>query len=70
MYVSSAWYLDEFVKIIECRKKMGLIVLPIFYDMHPSDIRKQTKAYAQAFVEHEEYLKDNIEKVQTWRELL
>ena len=38
--------------------------------MHPCDVRKQIETYAQAFVEHEEHLKDNIEKVQTWRDAL
>ena len=52
-YASSTWYLDELVKIMECSKKMGLIVLPIFYDVDPSVVRKQTGTYAQAFDEHE-----------------
>jgi hypothetical protein len=66
-YASSTWCLDELVKIMECKKKMGLIVLPIFYDVDPSKVRKQTETYAQAFVEHEKQLKENIEKVHTWR---
>ena len=36
----STWCLDELVKIMECKKKMGLIVLPIFYDVDPSKVRK------------------------------
>jgi hypothetical protein len=66
-YVSSTWCLDELVKIMECKKEMGLIVLPIFYDVDPSKVRKQMETYAQAFVEHEKQLKENIEKVHTWR---
>ena len=69
-YASSTWCLDELVKIMKCRKKIGLIILPIFYEVHPFDVRKQIETYAQAFVEHEEHLKDNIEKVQTWRAAL
>ena len=66
-YASSTWCLDELVKIMECRKKMGLIVLPIFYDVEPFDVRKQTRAFAQAFVKHEKCFKKNIKKVQMWR---
>ncbi|KAJ7950634.1 TMV resistance protein N [Quillaja saponaria] len=39
-YVCSTWCLEELVVILECRRKWGLIVLPIFYDLDPSDIRK------------------------------
>ena len=66
-YASSTWCLDELAKIIRCKKEMEMIVLPIFYDLDPSDVRKQKGTFAQAFVEHEELLKKNTEKVQTWR---
>ncbi|XP_050253751.1 disease resistance protein Roq1-like [Quercus robur] len=39
-------------------------VFPVFYDVDPSDVRKQEGTFAKAFAEHE---KENIEKVQTWR---
>ena len=42
-YASSTWCLDELVKIMECKEKMGLIVLPIFYDVDPFDVREQKK---------------------------
>ena len=69
-YASSTWCLDELVKIIQCMKVMGMTVLPIFYDVDPSDVRKQMGTFAQAFIKHEERLKDNMEKVQTWRATL
>ena len=69
-YASSPWCLDELVKIVECKEKMGLIILPIFYDVDPSEVRKQTKIYAQAFVEHEKHFKENMEKVHKWRATL
>ena len=55
------------MKIMECREKMGRIVLPIFYDVDPSVVRKQTETYAQAFDEHVIRFQENIEKVHTWR---
>ncbi|XP_050254804.1 disease resistance protein Roq1-like [Quercus robur] len=69
-YASSPWCLDELVKIVECKEKMGLIILPIFYDVNPSEVRKQTKIYAQAFVEHEKHFKENMKKVHKWRATL
>jgi hypothetical protein len=69
-YASSTWCLDELVKIIECMKVMKTTVLPIFYDVDPSNVRKQTGTFAQSFAEHKERFKDNIEKVQTWRATL
>ncbi|XP_062152692.1 disease resistance protein RPV1-like isoform X2 [Alnus glutinosa] len=44
-YLCSSWCLEELVMILECREKWGMIVLPIFYDVDPSDIRKQ-RGYA------------------------
>ena len=69
-YASSTWCLDELAKIIQCMKVMEMTVLPIFYEVDPSDVRKQMGTFAQAFIEHEERLKDNTEKVQTWRDTL
>ena len=69
-YASSIWCLDELVKIMDCKKNMGLIVLPIFYDVEPSVVRKQRETYAQAFAKHEKLLNKNIKKVHTWRAAL
>ncbi|XP_050279110.1 uncharacterized protein LOC126720557 isoform X2 [Quercus robur] len=66
-YASSTWSFDELVKIMECRKKIGLIVLPIFYDVDPSEVRKLMGSYAEAFIEHEKNFKKNIDKVHTWK---
>ena len=69
-YASSTWCLDELVKIIECMKEKKMIIFPIFYDVDPSDVRKQTGTFAQAFSKHEECFKDFIENVHTWRAAL
>ncbi|KAK4594849.1 hypothetical protein RGQ29_018540 [Quercus rubra] len=69
-YASSTWCLDELVKIIGCMKEMKMMVLPIFYDVDPSTVRKQMGTFAQAFAKHEEHFKDCIEKVQAWRTAL
>ncbi|GMY19730.1 TMV resistance protein N-like [Fagus crenata] len=69
-YASSTWCLDELAKIIDCKKEMGMTVLPIFYDVEPSDVRKQMGTFALAFIEHEKHFKENIEKVEMWRAAL
>nr|DAD46104.1 TPA_asm: hypothetical protein HUJ06_004334 [Nelumbo nucifera] len=71
-YASSRWCMDELVKILECRKMMGQLVLPVFYDVHPSDVRKQTGSFAEAFAKHEEHFRaaGTERKVQKWKEAL
>ncbi|XP_062023091.1 TMV resistance protein N-like [Rosa rugosa] len=68
-YASSTWCLDELVKILECMKKREA-VLPIFYDVDPSDVRKQTGSFRQAFANHEERFRSDEEKVRRWRDAL
>ncbi|KAL5578013.1 hypothetical protein UlMin_019712, partial [Ulmus minor] len=69
-YASSRWCLDELVHILKRREEEDQIVLPIFYGIDPSHIRKQEGSYAAAFVEHKERYKDKMEKVQEWRQAL
>lgn len=66
-YASSRWCLDELVHILECKKKYGQSVIPVFYKVDPSEVRKQTGKYGLALAEYE---RDNIGKVQKWREAL
>ncbi|XP_024641889.2 disease resistance protein RPV1 isoform X1 [Medicago truncatula] len=48
-YADSRWCLDELVKIMKCRRTIGQIVLPVFYDVDPSDVRHQTGEFGKAF---------------------
>ncbi|WRX20091.1 Toll/interleukin-1 receptor homology (TIR) domain - like 6 [Theobroma cacao] len=66
-YASSSWCLKELSKIMEFKDTKGLLVVPIFYHVDPSDVRKQTGSFQQAFAEHE---KNRIDKVQKWRHAL
>ncbi|KAL1216022.1 Disease resistance protein RUN1 [Cardamine amara subsp. amara] len=68
-YASSSWCLDELVHIMECHKRDSKhVVFPIFYDVEPSDVRRQRKSYGASFLEHEKHY--NREKVLKWREAL
>ncbi|KAG4989188.1 hypothetical protein JHK82_031519 [Glycine max] len=40
--------------IQECKKKQAQIVIPAFYNIDPSHVRKQNGSYEQAFSKHEE----------------
>ncbi|XP_070663314.1 TMV resistance protein N-like isoform X1 [Malus domestica] len=68
-YASSTWCLNELVHILECKKKYGQMVVSIFYDISPSDVRKQKGSYADAFAQLEKRL-DSMGKVREWRKAL
>ncbi|KAH9781801.1 ADP-ribosyl cyclase/cyclic ADP-ribose hydrolase [Citrus sinensis] len=65
-YASSTWCLDELLKIVECKNREDQI-FPIFYEVEPTVVRKQTASFGEAFAKYEEFFRDNIEKVQKWR---
>ncbi|PRQ44955.1 putative TIR domain, winged helix-turn-helix DNA-binding domain-containing protein [Rosa chinensis] len=67
-YASSTWCLDELVHILECRDKQ--FVIPIFYGVDPSHVRRKLGSYADAFVKHEKRFEDNLDKVLRWRHAL
>ncbi|XP_007227234.1 disease resistance protein TAO1 isoform X1 [Prunus persica] len=72
-YADSSWCLDELVKIMECREKLGQKVIPLFYNVDASDVRKQTGSFAEAFEKHEAGIcegKLEREKVEQWRNAL
>nr|XP_023877376.1 disease resistance protein RPP5-like [Quercus suber] len=64
-YASSSWCLDELAKIIECSEK----VIPVFYQVDPSEVAEQTGNYGKELTKHEETIKDKT-KVQRWRQAL
>uniref|UniRef100_A0A0D3CTA3 ADP-ribosyl cyclase/cyclic ADP-ribose hydrolase n=1 Tax=Brassica oleracea var. oleracea TaxID=109376 RepID=A0A0D3CTA3_BRAOL len=48
-YASSSWCLDELVEILECKEACGQMVMTIFYDVDPSDVRQQSGDFGRAF---------------------
>ncbi|RHN67392.1 putative TIR domain, winged helix-turn-helix DNA-binding domain-containing protein [Medicago truncatula] len=69
-YASSKWCLNELKKILECKKYMEQIVIPVFYNIDPSHVRKQTGSYKQAFAKHKRNLKHNNDKLEKWKAAL
>ncbi|XP_052171534.1 disease resistance protein RUN1-like [Diospyros lotus] len=61
-YFTSRWCLNELEKIMECKKKLQHIVLPIFYEVEPSDLRVQKGIIAGALASHKEI----DSKMQNW----
>ncbi|KAG7543216.1 P-loop containing nucleoside triphosphate hydrolase [Arabidopsis thaliana x Arabidopsis arenosa] len=49
-YASSSWCLDELLEILRCNEEDdGQIVMTIFYDVDPSDVKKQSGEFGSAF---------------------
>jgi hypothetical protein len=69
-YASSKWCLNELVEIVQCKNTIGHTLLPIFYHVEPSNVRRQTGTFAKAFAMHEEKFQNDMEMVQRWREAL
>ncbi|XP_047153497.1 disease resistance protein RPV1-like [Vigna umbellata] len=69
-YASSTWCLKELTMILNCKKRYGRDVIPVFYKVDPSTVRKQEERYKEAFEEHEQLFKDDMEKVQGWKDAL
>ncbi|CAL9020266.1 unnamed protein product [Prunus brigantina] len=68
-YASSSWCLDELTKILQCMKSKSTI-LPVFYNVDPSHVRKQSGSFADAFADHEKRFREDIDKVKRWRDAL
>ncbi|KAL6315946.1 hypothetical protein AAG906_013780 [Vitis piasezkii] len=59
----------ELVKIVECMKSRRQRVVPIFYNVDPSDVRRQRGIFGEALAKHEEN-SENMERVQSWKDAL
>ncbi|KAM7466180.1 hypothetical protein LguiB_013742 [Lonicera macranthoides] len=57
-YASSRCCLNEMVKVLECKNPRGQLVLPVFYNVDPSHVRKQTGSFEKAFAGCEEEEKE------------
>lgn len=69
-YASSSWCLSELVHILECHRENKQMIIPIFYEVDPSLIRKQEGNYGEAFLKHQERFSNKLETVQKWRAAL
>ncbi|TYG96442.1 hypothetical protein ES288_A11G350900v1 [Gossypium darwinii] len=68
-YAFSSYCMKELAEIVE-QKNKGHKVFPIFYNIDPSDLRKQKGKVNEAFAQHEERYKKDRDKIQKWRKAL
>ncbi|KAM0973715.1 hypothetical protein ACFX2I_016884 [Malus domestica] len=69
-YADSIWCLEELVQIMECRRTLKQMVLPIFYDLSPSDV---IGTFVLAFQKHRERFHEDTdiqEKLRRWTDAL
>ncbi|KAK9080146.1 hypothetical protein SSX86_001821 [Deinandra increscens subsp. villosa] len=66
-FATSKWCLEEIAKIADCKRRGKLTVIPIFYHVSPSDVRRQSNCFEQGFASHEVDPEIAPEKVDTWR---
>jgi hypothetical protein len=69
-YAASSWCLQELAYIFNCSVLYGKRVLPVFYDVDPSEVRKQNGGYGESLAKLGERYQDDSNKVQRWRETL
>ncbi|XP_039155026.1 disease resistance protein RPV1-like [Eucalyptus grandis] len=69
-YASSVWCLKELVQMFECQKTRGQKIMPIFYDVAPSEVRYQTGGYEVAFLSHENKKRYDEETLCEWKAAL
>ncbi|XP_059290853.1 disease resistance protein RML1A-like [Lycium ferocissimum] len=67
-YASSRWCLDELVKILECKEKLKQRVMPIFYDVEPTEVRKQTGEFGDGFAKLKKQFGD--QSMEKWKAAL
>ncbi|XP_014516381.1 TMV resistance protein N-like isoform X2 [Vigna radiata var. radiata] len=62
-YTESACSILELEKIIECHETFGQIVLPVFYEIDPLDVRHQKEDFGKALEEtaHRSYLGEQLQ---------
>jgi len=71
-YASSSFCLEVLSSIVDnFQLQNSKFIFPVFYNINSSDVGKQSGPYYEtAFVNHEEMLKENKEKVVKWRNAL
>ncbi|GKB95646.1 Toll/interleukin-1 receptor domain-containing protein [Tanacetum coccineum] len=64
-YASSSWCLDELVKIMECQKTIDHIAYPVFHNVEPAEVRKQSGPVRKAFAKN-----TKKEAARKWRDAM
>lgn len=71
-YASSTWCLDELVLILEQHSNSNQIVIPIFFHVEPTDVKKQKNSFGDAKAEHKQRMEveTDAKKISQWAQKL
>ncbi|KAK2632547.1 hypothetical protein EUGRSUZ_L01406 [Eucalyptus grandis] len=69
-YAASPWCLMELVQMVECKENFGRKIMPIFYDIAPSEVRYQTGSYDEAITLHKNKQRFTNETIEKWKTAL
>lgn len=78
-YANSSWCLDELALILEQHRNSNQIVIPIFYDVEPTHVRKQQSSFGDAIAEHIQKMevetdankrREMARKIEQWKKAL
>lgn len=69
-FAYSKWCLLELEKILECMETKNHIVVPIFYQVDPADVRYVRGSFSKAFEELEHKSRGTVEERKRWKSAL
>ncbi|XP_076893103.1 toll/interleukin-1 receptor-like protein [Bidens hawaiensis] len=76
-YASSTWCLEELVLILEQKNNFNQTVTPIFYDVEPTDVRKQQGSFGEAMAKQKQRMEacadkrsQMAQKMELWKNAL
>ncbi|XP_042519552.1 disease resistance protein L6-like isoform X5 [Macadamia integrifolia] len=64
-YANSKWCLTELAQMLCSRRHCGQIILPIFFDVDPSDVRHQSGCFKKVFRKHQRNFAPHV--VENWK---
>ncbi|RID56452.1 hypothetical protein BRARA_G03649 [Brassica rapa] len=67
-YATSRWCLQELVHITKCVEKKQMELIPVFFGVDPSHVKRQSGNFAKAFAEHDK--RPNKDAVESWRKAM
>ncbi|CAK8533393.1 unnamed protein product [Lathyrus sativus] len=66
-YADSRWCMDELVKIMGCHRTLGQLVVPVFYHIDPSEVRRQRGQFGEGFQRLLKKIMNEMEFFQAWK---
>ncbi|KAJ4981675.1 hypothetical protein NE237_032512 [Protea cynaroides] len=67
-YADSRWCLMELDEIVRCHRCNGQIIMPIFFNVEPTNVRHQSGSFEESFQKHKE--RYDAHTVKSWKEAL